>query len=152
MFTIAIMEQFKTAIQYLLPNNNTKVHWKVQFYIEVFEIIPDAKFSLDKPWKCFTFQKIWGTSDFKSKSQKKNYVLSCSLFQTSANQGPNMRFILGAIIKALISKLSQSSIMITLNCVHLNHDFQPNSNLSDYLNFHTYSCEHLFLTAIRLGI
>ena len=49
MFTIAIMEQFKTAIQYLLPNNNTQVHWKVQFYIEVFEIIPDAKFSLDKP-------------------------------------------------------------------------------------------------------
>ena len=54
-------------------------------------------------------------------------------FQTLEYQGPNSRFVLKAIIKALISKLSRSSILITLNNVHSNNDSQPNLNLSDYL-------------------
>ena len=47
--------------------------------------------------------------------------------KSSANFGKS-RFILKVIIKALISKSSQSSIMITLNCVHLNHDSQPDGS------------------------
>ena len=61
-------------------------------------------------------------------------------FQTLAYQGPNSRFVLKAIIKALISKSSQNSMLITLNHVHTNNDSQPNLNQSDYLNFHT--CLH----------
>ena len=38
-------------------------------------------------------------------------------------QGPNSRFVLEAIFKPLIAKSSRSSIMITINCVHTNHDF-----------------------------
>ena len=57
--------------------------------------------------------------------------------------GPNLRFVLEASIKALISKSSQSSIMITLNRVHSIHDSQPDLNLSDYLNFQT--CFHEYL-------
>ena len=57
-----------------------------------------------------------------------------------------------AIIKALISKSSQSSIMIPLNCVNWNHHSQRDSNLSAlthaYMN--TYSCEHLFGPIIDL--
>ena len=44
------------------------------------------------------------------------------LHQTLANQGPDSRFALEAIIKALISKSSRSSIMIILNRVHSNHN------------------------------
>ena len=43
--------------------------------------------------------------------------------QTSTNRGPDSRFILEAVIKALISKSSWSSIMKTPNHVHLIHDF-----------------------------
>ena len=52
---------------------------------------------------------------------------------TSANWGPDSRFILKAIIKALISKLSRSSILKTPNRLHPIHNFQPDSSLSNYL-------------------
>ena len=39
--------------------------------------------------------------------------------QTSANWGPNLRFVLEVIFKPLIPNL----IMKTLNCVHVNHNF-----------------------------
>ena len=72
------------------------------------------------------------------------FIWILSTVQTLANWGPNSRFILEAIIKALIFK----SILITLNGVHSNHNSQPDSNLSDYLNFLTclqkYLCKHLF--------
>ena len=50
---------------------------------------------------------------------------------------------LEAIIKALISKLSRSSILKTPNCLHPIHNFQPDSSLSKYLNFHM--CLHDYL-------
>ena len=43
--------------------------------------------------------------------------------QTSANRGPDSRFVLEASFKPLIPKTSQSSIVITLNCVHTNYNF-----------------------------
>ena len=49
--------------------------------------------------------------------------------QTSVNRGPNSRFVLEVIIKALISKSSGSSMMITLHCVYSNHNSQPDLNL-----------------------
>ena len=61
--------------------------------------------------------------------------------QISANRGPDWKFVLEAIIKAL-SKSIWSSIMITIDRVHLNHDSHPNSDLPNYPNFHT--CLHLF--------
>ena len=45
--------------------------------------------------------------------------------------------------KDLISKSSRSLIIITPNHVHSNHNSQPDSNLSDYLNFHI--CLHKYL-------
>ena len=44
--------------------------------------------------------------------------LFCGSVQILANWGPNSVFKLEGIIKALISKSSRSSIMITLNGVH----------------------------------
>ena len=49
--------------------------------------------------------------------------------QTLMNRGPDSRFVLEAIIKALISKSSQSLIMVILNRVHSNHISQPELNL-----------------------
>ena len=43
--------------------------------------------------------------------------------QTLANRGPDMRFLLEVIITALISKSSQSSILITLNLFSLESEF-----------------------------
>ena len=56
--------------------------------------------------------------------------LSCTVWiqileKTSAIRGPDSRFVLKAIIKALISKSSRSSIMKTLNRVHPIHNNQP---------------------------
>ena len=48
--------------------------------------------------------------------------------QTLANQGPDSRFVLEVIFRVVISKLSWSSIMSTLNCVHLILYFQPESS------------------------
>ena len=53
--------------------------------------------------------------------------------QTSANLDPDSRFILSAIIKALISKSSPSSILKTPNRLHPIHNFQPYLSLSEYL-------------------
>ena len=47
------------------------------------------------------------------------------VYQTSANQDPNSRFVLEANIKALISNSSWSSILKISNCLHPIHDFQP---------------------------
>ena len=43
--------------------------------------------------------------------------------QTSADRGPDSRFV-KLIFKPLILKSSRSLIMITLNYVHMNHNFQ----------------------------
>ena len=43
--------------------------------------------------------------------------------QTSVNQGLNSRFVLKAIMKALISKSSQSAIMKNPNHVHPIHEY-----------------------------
>ena len=43
--------------------------------------------------------------------------------QTLANRGPDSRFIVEAIFKPLVPKLSGSSIMITLNRAHTKHKF-----------------------------
>ena len=48
--------------------------------------------------------------------------------QTLAKRVPSSRFVLKAIITALISKSSQSLIMKTPNRVHPIHDFQPDSS------------------------
>ena len=66
--------------------------------------------------------------------------------QTSVNWGPDSRFVLKAIIKALISKSSRSSKLKTPNRLHPIHDFQPNLSLPEYLNFHTclHDYQHLF--------
>ena len=53
------------------------------------------------------------------------------------------RFVLEAIFKPLISKSSRSSKMITLNCVHPNHYFQPDWREPEYPNFQT--CLHDYL-------
>ena len=66
--------------------------------------------------------------------------------QTSANRGPNSRFDLEAIIKALISKSSQCSILKTHNRLHPIPNSQPDSSLPDYLIFHT--CIHNYLTVL----
>ena len=58
---------------------------------------------------------------------------------TSANRGSHSRFVLEAIVKALISKLSRSPILKTPNRLHLIHNFQPNLSLLEYL-----TCKHLF--------
>ena len=54
--------------------------------------------------------------------------------QTSANRGPDLRLVLKVIIKAL-SRVEAR--------VYSNHYSQPDSNLSNYLNFHT--CLHEYL-------
>ena len=53
-------------------------------------------------------------------------ITECYFYQTLSvsnigESGSDSRFVLEVIIKALISKSSQSSIMITLNCAHSNH-------------------------------
>ena len=45
--------------------------------------------------------------------------------KTSANLGPDWRFIVEEIFKPLVPKSSQSSIMITQNCAHSKHEFRP---------------------------
>ena len=40
----------------------------------------------------------------------KNLILIC-VQQTSANRGPNLRFVIEAIIKALMSKLKSSRVI-----------------------------------------
>ena len=57
--------------------------------------------------------------------KKKKYTKKDHTYQTSVNQGPHSRFVLEAIIKALISsKSSWSSILKTLYDLHPIHDFQ----------------------------
>ena len=68
---------------------------------------------------------------------------SNTVIQTSGNWGPDLSVILEVIIKAPISKLSRSSILKTPNHLHPIHDFQPDTSLSEYLNFHT--CLHDYL-------
>ena len=53
--------------------------------------------------------------------------------QTLANRGPDSRFVLKAIIKALISKSSRCSILKTHNSLYLIPDSQPDSSLPNYL-------------------
>ena len=67
----------------------------------------------------------------------------CPPLQTLVNRGFGSRFILEGIIKALITKSSRSLIMTTLNRVRSILYSQPDSSLSDYLNFHT--CLHKYL-------
>ena len=56
--------------------------------------------------------------------------------QTLANWGLDSRFVLKAIIKALISKSSRSSILKTPNCLHSTPKCStPNSQLSAQLEF-----------------
>ena len=43
-------------------------------------------------------------------------------FQTLANRGPDSRFVIEAIFKPLVPKLSQSLIMITQNRAHAKHE------------------------------
>ena len=74
----------------------------------------------------YTYFSIWTIKLMAS--------LSTAVIQTSANWGPDLRFVI---------KLSRSSIMITLHSVHLNHNSQSDSNLSNYQNFHT--CLHEYL-------
>ena len=65
------------------------------------------------------------------------------LKQTSANRGPHSRFVLGVIIKALIFMSSRNSILKIPNCLRPIHDFQPDSSLPNYLNFHM--CLHVYV-------
>ena len=46
------------------------------------------------------------------------YFSTMYALQTSANWGPDSRFVLEASFKLLMPKSSGSSVMITLNCVH----------------------------------
>ena len=71
--------------------------------------------------------------------------------QVSGNRGPNSRFVVEAIFKPLVPKLSRNSIIITQNHAHAQHDFQPNSNLSEYQHAYTNtdSCKYLFQSKYR---
>ena len=79
----------------------------------------------------------------KSKTATKKVQILNNLDQTLANRGRDSRFVLEAIIKALISKSSRSLILKTPNCLHTIRYFQPDSSLSEYLNFHM--CLHNYL-------
>ena len=74
--------------------------------------------------------------------------------QTLANQGADSRLILEAIINALISKLSQCSILKTHDHLHPIPDSQPDLSLPDYQIFHTCTHNYLveYLTPIQRGI
>ena len=111
-----------------------------------------------------------------SRNSKKEYRKVFDVFRFGAmkpgpfikpnfsKSGQDSRFVLQGIIKALISKSSRSLIWKTPNSLQPIHDFQPNSSLPEYLNFHTclhdsdYGCVNLntqileYLTTIRLGI
>ena len=113
----------------LFPNCHPK--WP---HVPVFQQVARTKNTQTYATHCFLLSLI---------STKYVIIDRTAFKQTSTNLDPKLRFILEAIIKALISKSSRSSIMITLNRVHSNHDSHPDSNLSDYLNFHT--CLHKYL-------
>ena len=62
---------------------------------------------------------------------RKYFLHNWDLNQTSANQGPDLMFVLEAISKPLVSKLSKA-ILKTQKCSYMNPDFQPGSNLPEY--------------------
>ena len=76
------------------------------------------------------------------RNEMRGEITECYFYQTLSvsnigESGSDSRFVLEVIIKALISKSSQSSILKTPNRLHPIHDFPPESSLSEYLNFHT---------------
>ena len=71
--------------------------------------------------------------------------------QALANRSPDSRFVLEAIIKALISKSSRCSILKTHNRLYLIPDSQPDSSLPDYLIFPTCTCTLYLIPKISLA-
>ena len=69
---------------------------------------------------------------------------------TLANQGPDSKFVLGAIIKALISKLSRCSLLKNHNRLHPIPNSHADSSLPDYLIFHT--CIHNYLSVCKMKL
>ena len=113
-------------------------------------------FRLRKSWAslsaratCTSHRDEFQARSWKKRSNAKAILISYN--QTSENWGPETRFLLEAIIKALIFKSSRYSIMRTHNRLHPIPDYQPDSSLLDYLIFHTWIHNYLmeYLTAIR---
>ena len=67
----------------------------------------------------------WGKATYLSCQSPTQVTFLKHILKTAANRRPDLRFVLKAIIKALISRSSRSTILKTPNHLHPIHNFQP---------------------------
>ena len=111
------MEEDWTQLHTPWPPNTITSNKAISFYLHnIFFWTIKSDTLLGCRSRSCVLKSIQVAVNFLAESELEPKVLK--LVQTSGIRGPDSRFVLEAIIKALIFKSSRSSIMKTPNCLH----------------------------------